>query len=57
VLLYGFPEAVEEEVRRLVRILGNNGDYLLASCHSIQPDVPRENTKALFSAERRLNRV
>ena len=43
VLPYGSPEAVEGEVRRLIRLLGKNGGYLLAPCHSIQPDVPPEN--------------
>ena len=57
VLPYGSSEAVEEEVRRLVRILGENGGYLLAPCHSIQPDVPPENIRALFSAGRSLNRA
>ncbi len=56
-LPHGSPEAVQEEVRRLVRILGRNGGYLLASCHSIQPDVPPQNINALFSADRSLNRV
>ncbi|MBW1861105.1 MAG: hypothetical protein JRJ02_01865 [Deltaproteobacteria bacterium] len=37
-----------------MKILGKNGGYLLASCHSIQPDVPPENIKALFTAERSL---
>jgi uroporphyrinogen decarboxylase len=55
VLPYGSPETVEEEVRRLVRILGEKGGYLLAPCHSIQPDVPPENIRALFSAGRTLN--
>lgn len=49
------PEVVEQEVRRLVNILGKNGGYLLTSCHSIQPDVPPENIKALFSADRRIS--
>ena len=57
VLPYGSPEAVEDEVRRLVKILGKEGGYLLASCHSIQPDVPPENIKAIFSAGRSLSRV
>jgi uroporphyrinogen decarboxylase len=57
VLPYGTREVVEQEVRRLVNILGKNGGYLLASCHSIQPDVPPENIKALFSADRRLTRM
>jgi len=55
VLPFGSPETVEEEVRRLVRILGEKGGYLLAPCHSIQPDVPSENIRALFSAQRTLN--
>ncbi len=55
VLPYGTPEVVEQEVRRLVNILGKNGGYLLASCHSIQPDVPPENIKALFSADRKIS--
>ena len=56
ILPYGSPEAVGEEVKRLVKILGKNGGFLLAPCHSVQPDVPPENIQALFSAERRLNR-
>jgi uroporphyrinogen decarboxylase len=55
VLPHRSPEAVEHEVRRLVGLLAKKGGYLLASCHSIQPDVPPENIKALFSAERRPN--
>jgi uroporphyrinogen decarboxylase len=51
------PEEVDEEVRRLVRILGKNGGYLLSSCHSIQPDVPPENIKTLFAAQRSLNQT
>jgi uroporphyrinogen decarboxylase len=48
------PAEVEEEVRRLVNVLGENGGYLLASCHAIQPDVTPENVRALFCAERSL---
>ena len=57
VLPYGSPEAVENEVRRLTRVLGKSGGYLLASCHAIQPDVPPQNIDALFSAERRVDRI
>ncbi len=57
VLPHGSAEAVEGEVRRLVKILGKKGGYLLASCHSIQPDVPPENIKALFSAGRSPSRM
>ncbi|MCX5908163.1 MAG: hypothetical protein NTY64_13530 [Deltaproteobacteria bacterium] len=43
-------EEVREEARRMIRILGPGGGYLFSSCHSIQPDVPPENTVALFRA-------
>ena len=45
-------KGVDEEVRRLVNILGRNGGFLLGPCHSIQPDVPPENIRALFGATR-----
>ncbi|MBI5966438.1 MAG: hypothetical protein HY882_01085 [Deltaproteobacteria bacterium] len=44
------PVQVQEEVRRMIIILGSGGGYLFTSCHSIQPDVPPENIVALFSA-------
>ncbi|HSR12610.1 MAG TPA: uroporphyrinogen decarboxylase family protein [Thermodesulfobacteriota bacterium] len=44
------PGEVAEEVRRMIRILGRGGGYLLTSCHSIQPDVPPENIVALFES-------
>jgi uroporphyrinogen decarboxylase len=44
------PKEVCEEARRMIRILGPGGGYLFSSCHSIQPDVPPENTVALFQA-------
>jgi uroporphyrinogen decarboxylase len=51
-LPYQSADEVDKEVRRLEKILGKNGGYLLAPCHSIQPDVPPENIAALFFAER-----
>ncbi|MGQ9693259.1 MAG: uroporphyrinogen decarboxylase family protein [Thermodesulfobacteriota bacterium] len=44
------PVQVQEEVRRMIRILGPGGGYLFTSCHSIQPDVSPENIVALFDA-------
>jgi uroporphyrinogen decarboxylase len=44
------PAQVQEEVRRMIGLLGPGGGYLFTSCHSIQPDVPPENIRALFSA-------
>jgi uroporphyrinogen decarboxylase len=48
------PEEVTGEVQRLVSILGQSGGFVLGPCHSIQPDVPPENIKALFRANRAL---
>jgi uroporphyrinogen decarboxylase len=45
-------KGVAEEVKRLVNILGKNGGFLLGPCHSIQPDVPPKNIRALFDANR-----
>jgi uroporphyrinogen decarboxylase len=44
------PAEIQEEVRRMIGILGRGGGYLFTSCHSIQPDVSPENIVALFSA-------
>jgi uroporphyrinogen decarboxylase len=44
------PAEIEEEVRRMIRILGRGGGYLFTSCHSIQPDVSPEKIVALFSS-------
>ena len=43
------PE-VEEEVRRVIGILGPGGGYLFTSCHSIQPDISPEKIVALFDS-------
>ena len=44
------PAEVEEEVRRMIGILGRGGGYLFTSCHSIQPDVSPEKIVALFDS-------
>jgi uroporphyrinogen decarboxylase len=46
----GSPEEVSEEVRRIVRILGRDGGYVLNPVHNIQPDVPPENIVAMYDA-------
>ena len=56
-LPHASPEEVDQEVRRLVKVLGKDGGYILASCHSKQPDVSPENIKALFAAERNPARI
>lgn len=48
VLPYGTPEEVRQEVRRIVKILGTGGGYVLSAVHNIQADVPPENIVAMF---------
>lgn len=42
------PQDVEREVKSTIRILGENGGYICGPDHHIKPDVPPENTVALF---------
>jgi uroporphyrinogen decarboxylase len=46
----GSPADVAAEVRRLVKILGKGGGYILSSSHSLQADTPPENIVAMFDA-------
>lgn len=48
----GSPADVAAEVRRLVKILGKGGGYILSSSHSLQADTPPENIVAMFDAIR-----
>ena len=49
-LPYNSPEKIKIEVRRICRILGKGGGYIMAPAHNIQPDTPIENILALFEA-------
>jgi len=40
------PQEVREHIRELVRILGQDGGYVLAPAHNMQEDVPPENIVA-----------
>jgi len=44
----GTPEEVRNEVRERIRVLGQNGGYVLSSSHHIQPDTPIENIFAMY---------
>jgi uroporphyrinogen decarboxylase len=44
----GSPSEVVREARQLISSLGQNGGYVLASSHHIQPDTPIENILALY---------
>jgi uroporphyrinogen decarboxylase len=41
---------VRAKVKRVIQILGEGGGYLLASVHTIMPDVPPENILAMVDA-------
>ena len=51
-LPYGTASEVEEEVLRLIRVLGANGGYVVAASNAVQPDVPIENIMALYLTAR-----
>jgi uroporphyrinogen decarboxylase len=50
ILPFGTPEEVRAEVKRVIQILGQDGGYMLASVHTILPDVPPENILAMVDA-------
>jgi uroporphyrinogen decarboxylase len=50
VLPSGTPEEVREEVKRVIRLLGDGGGYMVSSVHTIMNDVPPENVLAMVDA-------
>ena len=48
VLPHGTVDQVKADVREKIRILGENGGYVLAPAHAVQADVPLENIVALI---------
>jgi uroporphyrinogen decarboxylase len=44
----GSPNQIKETVRNLKHILGENGRYIIAPAHNIQPDTPIENVITFF---------
>lgn len=48
VLPHGTVEDVQREVRQCMQILGEEGGYILAPCHNIQPVTPVENIITLY---------
>ena len=47
-LPFASVEEVCQEVRDNIRILGEDGGYILAPCHNIQPVTPPENIVAMY---------
>lgn len=50
VLPYGSPMEVRDEVKRVIQALGEGGDFMLASVHTIMNEVPAENVLAMVDA-------
>lgn len=50
VLPYGSPAEVRDEVKRVINALGEGGDFMLASVHTIMNEVPAENVLAMVDA-------
>ncbi len=51
-LPFGTPEEVEAEVNEVLDIMAPGGGYVVNAIHNILPEVPVENTAALFKAAR-----
>jgi uroporphyrinogen decarboxylase len=51
-LPFAKPANIETEVKRCVEVLGKNGGYICGPDHTINADVPPENTIALFKTAR-----
>lgn len=52
-LPFGMVSDVQEEVRRLINILGQGGGYILGPAHAIQAGTPPENIVAMFDTAAR----
>jgi uroporphyrinogen decarboxylase len=49
-LPFASPDEIRAEVRRNIDILGEGGGYICGPDHTINPDVPPQNTAALYEA-------
>jgi uroporphyrinogen decarboxylase len=50
ILPFGTPEQIRQEVRRLKRVLGCGGGYILAPAKALQPETPTLNAAAVVEA-------
>jgi len=46
------PEEIRKIVRSRINILGEDGGFILAPSHNLQPDIPVDNIFAMYEAER-----
>jgi len=49
-LPFATPQEVRAEVKRCIKVLGKGGGYICGPDHHVKPDVPAENTVALFES-------
>lgn len=49
-LPFGNKQDIAEEVKKTIRIMGENGGYIFAAAHNLQGDVPPENIEIMFRA-------
>lgn len=54
VLPFGTEETVREAVAGLISVMNNEGGYVFAAAHNIQPDVPPENVVHMFRYAREI---
>ena len=50
VLPSGHPEEVRQEVRNIIRRLGQGGGLMIGAVHTVMDDVPAENVLAMVDA-------
>lgn len=50
ILPQGTPEEVRQEVRRIIRVLGQGGGLMIGAVHTVMNDVPAENVLAMVDA-------
>ncbi len=50
ILPFGTPQEIDDEIRRLVDVLGKDGGYILSPAHNVQALVPGENIDAMRKA-------
>ena len=56
ILPFGTKESIEEEVRKTIEIMNQDGGYILAAAHNIQEDVPPENVVCMLEAAKRFGK-
>lgn len=52
-LPFGAPEQIENEVKRLMTVMGKNGGYVFGPGHNLQADIAAENIVCMYKAANR----